>query len=61
MDLFQFFVLLDIVSILDFIEGLDMNFDLEVEFCVVMEGLDDLGDGEENGEKRIFLELEFWQ
>lgn len=37
-----------------------MSFDFEVELCVVMEGLDDLVDVEESGDKRILFELEFW-
>lgn len=57
---FYFLGLLDIVSIFDFIEGVDMSFDFEVELCVVMEGLDDLVDVEESGDKRILFELEFW-
>ena len=50
----------DIVSTPDFTEGLDMNLDLEAELRAAMEGLDDLGDGEENGEKRTSPELEPW-
>ena len=37
-----------------------MNLDLEAELRAAMEGLDDLGDGEENGEKRTSPELEPW-
>ena len=50
----------DIVSTPDFTEGLDMNLDLEAELRAAMEGLDDLGDGKENGEKRTSPELEPW-
>lgn len=50
----------DIVSTPDFTEGLDLNLDLEAELRAAMEGLDDLGDGEENGEKRTSPELEPW-
>lgn len=50
----------DIVSTPDFTEGLDLNLDLEAELRAAMEGLDDLGDGEEKGEKRTSPELEPW-
>lgn len=43
---FYFFELLDIINIFDFIEGLDMIFDLGVELCVVMEGLDNLDEND---------------
>ena len=50
----------DIVSTPDFTEGVDMNLDLEAELRAAMEGLEDLTDGEENGEKTASPELEAW-
>ena len=50
----------DIVSTPDFTEGLDMNLDLEAELRAAMEGLDDLVDADESGDKRTSPELEAW-
>lgn len=50
----------DIVSTPDFTEGVDMSLDLEAELRAAMEGLDDLADGEESGDKRSSPELEPW-
>lgn len=50
----------DIVSTPDFTEGVDMNLDLEAELRAAMEGLDDLVDADENGDKRTSPELEAW-
>ena len=50
----------DIVSTPDFTEGVDMSLDLEAELRAAMEGLDDLADGEESGDKRTSPELEPW-
>ena len=50
----------DIVSTPDFTEGVDMSLDLEAELRAAMEGLDDLEDAEENGDKRTSPELEPW-
>lgn len=50
----------DIVSTPDFTEGVDMSLDLEAELRAAMEGLDDLADAEESGDKRTSPELEPW-
>ena len=50
----------DIVSTPDFTEGVDMSLDLEAELREAMEGLDDLADAEESGDKRTSPELEAW-
>jgi len=50
----------DIVSTPDFTEGVDMSLDLEAELRAAMEGLDDLADIEESGDKQTSPELEPW-
>lgn len=50
----------DIVSTPDFTEGVDMSLDLEAELRAAMEGLDDLADAEESGDKRTSPDLEAW-
>jgi len=50
----------DIVSTPDFTEGVDMSLDLEAELRAAMEGLDDLADTEESGDKRTTPELKPW-
>lgn len=50
----------DIVSTPDFTVGVDMSLDLEAELRAAMEGLDDLADAEESGDKRTSPELEPW-
>lgn len=50
----------DIANTPDFTEGVDMSLDLEAELRAAMEGLDDLVDADESGDKRTSPELEAW-